>query len=282
MGVRVMAPNDKKTDSKPQSWTDPKVIMVSILGVLCCVFLVYFLFFSEEDDSFDATETTQVEQVGSGQQATPEKPGVIVATDAQKQNLIRMVTAPQYNDIYAAAQIIKQAQDQTEAKDFVNMRSSLRAIRIKEEASKLLANDAENRVKKAKMERQMKYLETSKSGSVDDLGLEPSEGEVVASNSSGYPRLPASVNSVSANNPLGAPQSTSVNEDDNKLAVRIAGFTTTGRLTLQSGSEFEPNAKVGQTVFGRYRIEDVNLALRCITLVDEKYKRAVPKVCYTG
>ncbi|WP_323947463.1 hypothetical protein [Aeromonas hydrophila] len=277
-----MAPNDKKNDSKPQSWNDPKVIIVSILGVLFCVFLVNFLFFSEEDDSFEATESAHVEQVGSGPQATTDKPGVIVATEAQKQNLIRMVTAPQYNDIYAAAQIIKQAQDQTEAKDFVSMRSSLRAIRIKEEASKLLANDAENRVKKAKMERQMKFLETQKSGSPDDLGLEPSEGEVVASNSNGYPRMPANVNSVGANNPLGSTQSSPVNDEDTKLAVRIAGFTTTGRLTLQSGNEFEPNAKVGQTVFGRYRIEDVNLALRCITLVDEKYKRTVPKVCYTG
>lgn len=277
-----MAPNDKKTISKSQSWADPKVIAVTVLGVLFCVFLVNFLFFGEEEDVAEIEETSQVEQVAGGQQASPEKPGVIVATEAQKQNLIRMVTAPQYNDIYAAAQIIKQAQDQTEAKDFVSMRSSLRAIRIKEEASKLLANDAENRVKKAKMERQMKFLDANKSGVAEDLGLEPSEGEVVASNASGYPRLPASVNSVGANNPLGAPQPSSTNDDDNKLAVRIAGFTTTGRLTLQSGNEFEPNAKVGQTVFSRYRIESVDLALRCITLVDEKYKRTVPKVCYTG
>lgn len=277
-----MAPNDKNKDSKPQSWTDPKVIIVSILGVLFCVFLVNFLYFSEEDDSFEETGSAHVAQAGNGQQATADKPGVIVATEAQKQNLIRMVTAPQYNDIYAAAQIIKQAQDQTEAKDFVSMRSSLRAIRIKEEASKLLANDAENRVKKAKMERQMKFLDTQKSGASDDLGLEPSEGEVVASTSNGYPRMPANVNSVGANNPLGSPQSSPVNDEDTKLAIRIAGFTTTGRLTLQSGNDFEPNAKVGQTVFGRYRIEDVNLALRCITLVDEKYKRTVPKICYTG
>lgn len=277
-----MAPNDKKTVSKSQSWADPKVISVSVFGLLFCVFLVYYLFLSEEDGFEDTTETTKVEQVGNVQQDNPEKPGIIVATEAQKQNLIRMVTAPQYNDIYAAAQIIKQAQDQTEAKDFVSMRSSLRAIRIKEEASKLLANDAENRVKKAKMERQMTYLESNKAGASKDLGLEPSEGEVVSNDSNGYPRMPASVNTVGANNQLGASQSTPASDDDNKLSVRIAGFTSTGRLTLQSGSEFEPNAKVGQTVFNRYRIENVDLTLRCITLIDEKYKRAVPKVCYTG
>lgn len=277
-----MAPNDKKTVSSSQSWAAPKVIAISVLGVLFCVFFTYYLFFSEDEGFADTTETTQVEQVGSMQQASPEKPGIIVATDAQKQNLIRMVTAPQYNDIYAAAQIIKQAQDQTEAKDFVSMRSSLRAIRIKEEASKLLASDAENRVKKAKMERQMTFLESNKSGASNDLGLEPSEGEVVSNNSNGYPRLPASVNSVGANNQLGASQSTPVNDDDNKLSIRIAGFTSTGRLTLQYGNEFEPNAKVNQTVFNRYRIDSVDMALRCITLFDEKYKRVVPKVCYTG
>lgn len=278
-----MAPNDKKVSAKSQTWADPKVIAAAVLGLLFCVFLVNYLFLSEDDEeASEEVQTSQSEQVGAQHQAGSDKPGVIVATEAQKQNLIRMVTAPQYNDIYAAAQIIKQAQDQTEAKDFVSMRSSLRAIRIKEEASKLLANDAENRVKQAKMERQMTYLEKNKSNVSVDLGLEPSEGEVISGNSSGYPRMPANVNTVTASNPLGGSTPTTMNEEDSKMTVRIAGFTTTGRLTLQSGNQFEPNAKVGQTIFNRYRIENVDLELRCITLVDEKYKRPVPKVCYTG
>lgn len=231
-----------------------------------------------EDTAAAAASTEQADQDTANAITTPTPGSVRVATPAQQKALMLMVSPPVYHDMYAAAQIIKQAQDQAEAKDFVLMRTTVRNLRLAEEASRLAASDAENRLKKQKSEMQLQALDGKDATS--GLGLEPAPGERLAGSAAiaGAPVMPANIGGNSG--PVS--DASSRDSEFKDYSLRVAGFSRTGRLTLQNGLDFVPNARVGQTVFGKYKIDSINSELRCVEIRDAISSKKMPTICYTG
>ncbi|MND46194.1 hypothetical protein D3C80_370660 [compost metagenome] len=276
----IDAENGKNKEQKP-------VNRKLLIATLCVCVMVGFAYIPDlmSSDEVENAEVAITSSDDAAQDSTSERdstvpaPGSVrVATPAQQKALMLMVSPPVYHDMYAAAQIIKQAQDQAEAKDFVLMRTTVRNLRLAEEASRLAATDAENRLKKQKSELQLLALDNK--GSSSGLGLEPAPGERLAGSAAiaGAPVMPGNI----GGNGGQLSDASSRDSEFKDYSLRVAGFSRTGRLTLQNGLEFVPNARVGQTVFGKYKIESINSELRCVEIRDAISKKTMPTICYAG
>ena len=204
--------------------------------------------------------------------------------------LARMVTAPSYNDVYSAGEIIRRAIDQPEAEKFVAARMTLRSMRIQEELSKLQASDAENRLKKAEADKKLASLNgqvmAATANALPVNGLVPDANETVPGAVSMKKQIDREFSEASMRFPESEKSnSETISIDEEKESkrnkIRLAGFSKSGRFTFQFGSEFVPNAQVGQTVFNRFKVKSSDLKSRCVAVSDSLTKRT-ENVCYNG
>jgi len=252
-----------------KGFTKKNWILLAFFVVLAA-FAVSLYWPSDEaaDDSSDGSDEVSAETSVT----LNENAGKVAINDPEKrEKLMQLLAAPVYSDEVAAARIIKNALDSEEAAAFVQARMSARVAKLRQEASKLSADEAKNIVERAKAEQQLALLK-SPEGASKLLGLTPDSDEGVDGAVSNLPRMPGAVQDPSV-------QSRQTVDQDKD--IRIIGFSRNGRIPFQYGKQIEPNARKGQTIFGRYRIEKIDDDSQCVHLADEVNNKT-RVVCYAG
>ncbi len=181
-----------------------------------------------------------------------------------------LMRGPDYNDMIAAAQILRMAMDRGEAEMFVAQRMSVRTLRQKDEIAKLRASEAKSRFEAAEWESKNKAIESG----VTSLGadLAPEEGE-----------LPAFGPTAAGPSPDAELASSAPPASANSGELRVAGFGADGVVILGRGESSDyARVGIGQTAWGRYRVSQIDTSRMCVVLVDERKRRELPAVCYQG
>lgn len=258
--------------NKAKSSLSKKNIVLLGFMVLLLVFAAS-LYMPSDEESDEAESPAVASEAAVTSTPVDENAGKIAVSDpAKRGKLMQLLAAPVYSDEVAAARIIKNALDSEEASAFVVARMSARVAKIRQEASKLSADEAKNLVERAKAEQQLALLK-SPEGASKVLGLTPGVGESVDGAVSGLPRMPGLTQDSISSQPQ---QATDQDKD-----IRIIGFSRNGRIPFQLGKQIEPNARKGQTIFGRYQIEKIDDDSQCVHLLDEMNKKS-RVICYAG
>ena len=272
---------------------EKKMIIFAVVMMFFTGVIVYASGILDGLFASDEAVVTETSQPASEQSAVAAVKPVIATQNTNSGTgeaaMVRMVTAPSFNDVYSAGEIIHRAIDQPEAQRFVETRMTLRAMKIQEEISKLQASDAENKVKKAEANKKLTSLEN---GGVADSSLAQANGLVPDSNE----RIPGAINmkkhiddefSAAAmqfpesNKEAESEQSVDEEKESKRSKIRLAGFSKSGRFTFQYGSNFVPNAQINQTIFNRFKIASSDLKSKCVVVTDILTKRN-ENVCYNG
>jgi hypothetical protein len=218
------------------------------------------------------------------------QPGKGVAVDGNPVGLpIRMVNnAPTFNQIVAAAAIINGAIDQKESSAFIELTTSKRIASLNVELSKLEAEISKARVDKAENDRKLGVESggTDENGEamVDDFVL-PNEAPAEGHSQAAPSLLTDSPNPEPAPSPRS--NTSSASEDSGAAetvkftsTLKLKGLTGDGRVALQLGDDFASNVIVGQVVWGRYRIEEIDQGTSCIAFTDLRVKKSRGRACY--
>lgn len=238
---------------------------------------LYAILWPSEPEAAEATAAVVAApaQSASGENSAP--PGTqgaatspVAASAATIAGPAELMRGPDYNDMIAAAQILRMSMDRGEAEMFVAQRMSVRTLRQKEEIAKLRASEAKSRFEAAEWESKNKAIESG----VTSLGadLAPEDGELPAFGPAASGPSPDAELASSAP-PAAAPSG----------ELRVAGFGADGVVILGRG-ESSDYAKVGigQTAWGRYRVSQIDTSRMCVVLIDERKRRELPAVCYQG
>ena len=197
---------------------------------------------------------------------------------------MRMVNAPSFNQIVAAAALVNGAVDQKETAAFVELTTQKRIADLKVELASTEAELAKAQMQRAEYERKggtSANTSSSNSGTPEEFVLPdeaPLDGAV--SNQAFL---------VNENAPQSQQADTKKNGNESasdnsaikfSKSMKLKGILGDGRYSLQLGRDFAANVKVGQVVFSRYRVEGFESLTGCLTYTDLRLKNSRGFACY--
>ncbi|NQZ49377.1 MAG: hypothetical protein HRT95_04050 [Moritella sp.] len=174
---------------------------------------------------------------------------------------IRMLSAPDYDDIIMAATIYKQAINQTEAKHFIRLKMSERSLALTAKIIKKQREIAEDAFKLAEFKKRKSELSNDPEASNGSLT------DFVSNN-----EYPASILSTDQ-----------IQGDIDKFKVgviQVKGWSSSGRITMTNDGKYANNIRLSQVLWGRYLVKDINSELKCVSLYDERSTNKIPMICF--
>lgn len=260
-------------------------VLVTGLGILA-----YQLYPSQERERHNVIDSRVDGKAASGrkdQTSTSVDPtkSAPVNNDGNPAGLpMRMVNAPSFNQIVAAAALVNGAVDQKETAAFVELTTQKRIADLKVELAGTEAELAKAQMQRAEYERKgglSGNTSTTSSGTSEEFVL-PDEAPMDSSISN-------QAFLVSDNAPLAQQADTKKIGSDPasdpstikfSKSMKLKGILGDGRYSLQLGRDFAANVKVGQVVFSRYKIEGFESLTGCLTYTDLRLKKSRGFACY--
>ena len=228
---------------------DPKTIKNGVIFIGLFAVLIYVALPSEEDVVIAAPKKVNVTKKEINSQSQ--------FANAPK----RFSQAPDYNDGFMAAKIIKQAIDPEEAKHFVNLKMSERNLQLQNNIASLQAQIAENLASKAESENKMNSVG---SGNEVNSSIDYEQGSY------------KTIDGVVSYGADGQVQNAPALEN----AIRLVGWSN-GKISASlNGDEYASKIRENQVLWGRYKVTGIDDDLQCIQLKDMNKKRDIPNVCY--
>ena len=256
-------------------------LLITGLGVLA-----YQLYPTQEKARHNVIDSSAGNKAPEKHQATVSADGSAkVSTEGNPAGLpMRMVNAPSFNQIVAAAALVNGAVDQKETAAFVELTTQKRIADLKVELAGTEAELAKAQMQRAEYERKGALsggTTSTSSSNVEEFVLPdeaPAEGTV--SNQA----FLVNENSPQASQLEGKKPSAESETDTSGIkfskSMKLKGILGDGRYSLQLGRDFAANVKVGQVVFSRYKIEGYESLTGCLTYTDLRLKKSRGFACY--
>ena len=271
-------------------------LVLGIAVVTCLAFTGYMLYPEDTKVRNNVIDSSDSSSQESPQSSVAREPGVSqspskgAVVDGNPVGLpVRMVNnAPTFNQIVAAAAIINGAIDQKESSAFIELTTSKRIASLSVELSKLEAEISKAKVDKAENDRKLGV----ESGGTDENGEAMVEDFVLPNETPADGHAQAAptllVDTPNQEPAQGQrPGSSSTGENSGAAGavkftstLKLKGLTGDGRVALQLGDDFASNVIVGQVVWGRYRIEEIDQGTSCIAFTDLRVKKSRGRACY--
>lgn len=205
---------------------------------------------------------------------------------------VRMINAPSFNQIVAAANMINGAIDQKETAGFIELTTSKRIASLNVELANLEAELSKAKLAKVEYDKKIGTAtdneQTNGSSHSSEEFVMPGETPAATttpeSQNQNSPLLLA--NSVNKSTPESSAddQDSSLTKDKNTVqfskTMKLKGFLGDGRYSLQLGNDFASNVRINQVVWSRYRIDSFNSDTTCLSYTDLKLKNAHGITCY--
>jgi hypothetical protein len=202
---------------------------------------------------------------------------------------VRMINAPSFNQIVAAAAMINGAVDQKETAGFIELSTSKRIASLNVELANLEAELS--KAKLAKLEYDKKIGNTTdnesannNSHSSDEFVMAGETPAAAAPANQNSPLLLANATNKTEQEPSTDDSNSSSNKEKNAVqfskTMKLKGFLDDGRYSLQLGNDFASNVRINQVVWSRYRIDSFDSGTNCLSYTDLKLKNSHGITCY--
>ncbi len=175
----------------------------------------------------------------------------------------RFNSAPNYDDAVMASKIIKQAIDGEEAKHFVHLKVSERNLRLQSKVAELEAKLSKQNLEKAKADSEIARINSNdvhSDGSFVQHGELPETTSIVAYDEQG--------------------QLINTQGEKDFDAIRIVGWSNDEISASINDEEYASNIRENQVLWGRYRVEQIDPSLECVSFYDAKNHTSIPDVCF--
>ena len=228
-----------------------------------------------------AAETNSVsgEQTSSGNNTT-DKNGNLIGLP------IRMINAPSFDQIIAAAAMINGAVDQKETASFIEITTSKRITSLNVELANLEAELSKAKLAKAEYDKKLGTTEGAddESGHASDFIMADEAPENIEEQNQSSPLILANSQGKTASSTDSDNPDKDTSSDDRTVkyskTMKLKGIAGDGRFSLQLGKDFASNVRLNQVVFARYRIESFDNTTGCMSFTDLKIKNSRGFTCY--
>jgi hypothetical protein len=225
------------------------------------------------------TKSVSEDQTTSGNNTT-DKNGNVIGLP------VRMINAPSFDQILAAAAMINGAVDQKETASFIEITTSKRITSLNVELANLEAELSKAKLTKAEYDKKLGTTENvdNESDHASEFIMADEAPENTGEQNQSSPIILANtpnktVSSADSDNPSMDASSEATTVKSSK-SMKLKGIAGDGRFSLQLGKDFASNVRLNQVVFSRYRIESFDNTTGCMSYTDLKIKNSRGFTCY--
>lgn len=202
---------------------------------------------------------------------------------------VRMINAPSFNQIVAAANMINGAVDQKETAGFIELSTSKRITSLNVELANLEAELSKAKLAKAEYDKKLgnetdNGSSNNSSHSSEEFVMAGEAPAAIPQTNQNSPLLLANTTNKSEQEPSTDDPNSVSNKEKNAVqfskTMKLKGFLGDGRFSLQLGNDFASNVRINQVVWSRYRIDSFDSGTNCLSYTDLKLKNAHGITCY--